>query len=324
MILMTAFLFLHILKSARKVLVMKSKFFLFCLFFLLTLSKAQADYFIAKEKSKETHLWLDSYQNEGYLFNKGDDQVLRLTRQTSPKEKQMNYLFKATEENQTEEKFVIEFKKKGQDLQAIILSSAGKIQKKQVFKKAKSEIHTFQTEDMHFENDKCILDYLDLRSVKNEKVLNRLHLINQSIMSYYNDYGCDYNPTDSENTQAAEKAKLKCKSEIHLFKNRFYGVNFYCVGEHKGETKRKNFHQLYDSQLKIEIKKTDFTDSDISGEDDNFGIMFGLSPVGLFLYYTEPNPKGEDYQSHIPFYNLKKSFEKWGKPKRYLRHLEVK
>lgn len=155
-------------------------------------------------------------------------------------------------------------------------------------------------------------------------------------MSYYNDYGCDYvkgknfdksnkpSSGDLESLPEQEKAKLKCKPEIHLFKNRFYGINFYCVGEYKGEIKRKNFHQLYDSQLKIEIKKSDFTDSDISNEDDNFGIMFGLSPVGIFLYYTESNPRGEDYQSHIPFYNLRKSFEKWGKPKRYLRHLEVK
>lgn len=312
---------------------MKYKSYLYSLIFISIALNAHADYYAAKMKDKEVHLWLNSYESEGYLYFKGDADVYKLNRILSDSKKQTSYEFNLIKEKKAEVAGLLDLKKKAQDLQGTIKlvdQKKSDILNFQIRKQ--SDVVQFETADMHIENSKCIFDTLDLRSVRNEKVVNRILAMNQKIVSYYSDYGCEYQtskevPAESsaaEKPESFQKAQLTCKSEIFLFKNRFYGINYFCQGSKGTVIKRKNFYQLYDTQLNIEIKKEDFTDSDIIEEDDNLGIMFGLSPVGLFLYYADSGEKFETYQNHIPFFSLRKNFEKWGKPKRYLRYFELK
>lgn len=315
---------------------------------LMTIYNAQADYYSAKTKDKDLHLWLDNYEAEGYLYYKSEAEVYKLARNISESKKQTSYEFKIIKEKTNEDVGKLELKKKGQEL----LGNAKFLDQKKLenltfLPRKQSDIIPFETTDIQAENDKCVLEILDLRSIRNEKVVNRILLMNQKVMSYFSEFGCEYltqkevlekkevdkkvgdskitNETIKEfSDKSGDKAQLACKSEVFLFKNRFFGINYYCQAVKKSTVKKKNFYQLYDTQLNIEVKKEDFTDSDVIGEDDNLGIMFGLSPVGLFLYYSDDAGKFETYQNHIPFYNLQKSFEKWGKSKRYLRYFELK
>lgn len=339
MMLVTALFFFSILFENGRSNIMKNFFKLLILLLLVRGYDARADYYTAKLKDKDIHLWLDNYESEGYLYFKGEAEVFKLNRVILDSQKQTSYEFNLVNEKKSVGVGKLDLKKKGQELVGSLKFSTQKkadvisfIQRKQ------SDILPFETTDMHVENDKCVFDILDLRSVRNEKVVNRILLLNQKVVGYYNDYGCEYlNQKESQpqkksteqndipvSSDSIEKAHLSCKSEIYLFKNRFYGINYFCQGSKNGVIKKKNFYQLYDIQLNIEVKKEDFTDSDVIEEDDNLGIMFGLSPVGLFLYYADAGERFETYQNHIPFYALKKNFEKWGKPKRYLRYFELK
>ena len=152
-------------------------------------------------------------------------------------------------------------------------------------------------------------------------------------MSFFNSYGCLYTSQKVNNLteQKENKTKLnelRCEPQILLFKKRFYGINFFCKGILKSESDDKvetrNFYDLYDSELKAEITKQDFTNSDIKKFDDSQKIEFGLSPVGLFLYYLEPSQKQIYPIQYLPFYDLRKNFEFLGKSKRYLRQFELR
>lgn len=334
MILVTAFLFLPILiGNLQGFIRMKYSLLTSFLVFMLISLNVRADYYAAKTKDKEVHLWLDSYESEGYLYFKGEAEVYKLNRIISDSKKQTSYEFNMTKEKKAEVVGQLDLKKKAQDLQGSIKFTGQKKSDTLNFQiRKQSDVVQFETADMHIENSKCVFDTLDLRSVRNEKVVNRILSMNQKIVAYYSEYGCEYQTSKeatveslaADKPESVEKAQLNCKSEIFLFKNRFYGINYFCRGSKGVAVKKKNFYQLYDTQLNIEIKKEDFTDSDINEEDDNLGIMFGLSPVGLFLYYADAGEKFETYQNHIPFFSLRKNFEKWGKPKRYLRYFELK
>lgn len=321
---------------------MSLRLILIAIFFGFLSQNSLAEYYVGKIKNKEAHFWINDYQSEGYYFLKGDKDVFHLLRQAEEERKQLNFTFKVISEADDSLIASIELRKKGNGFVGKWLSLGASDKGNFYFnlEQKNSEVETVKTKEIAFTNENCELEYLDLSSIKDEKLLNRIFLINQQIMSHYNDYGCKYLEQSKEKILAQKnsnsfdgvdvnqaKNKLRCKSEIFLLKKRFYGINFYCEGIPKGQNatiKKRNFIQLYDKQLKVELKKEDFTSSDINEEDDSLGLMFGLSPIGLFLYYSEPTEKLISYQRHIPFYGLKKNFEKWGTPKRFLRHFELK
>lgn len=192
-----------------------------------------------------------------------------------------------------------------------------------------------------YSNQKCDFMYVDQSNLSDKLFFKRLVSINQRILESFSEWGCDLDEkivTSKEGQTAGNevdpkqlvKNELSCDVQALVFNNRFLATNVKCIGQLSNEskselqTKEKNFYEIYDSHLKLIVKKADITDSDLVDEDDSQMIEFGLDPVGLFIYYADPKIDKINYKKQISFYHLKKKFEQIGQSKPYLRNFEIK
>ena len=192
-----------------------------------------------------------------------------------------------------------------------------------------------------YSNKKCDFLYVDQSNLSDKLFFKRLVSINQKILESFSEWGCELDEKmiavkeveavgNEADVKQSIRNQLSCDTQALVFNNRFLATNVKCIGQLSNESKlevqtsEKNFYEIYDSHLKLVVKKADITDSDLIDEDDSQMIEFGLDPVGLFIYYAEPKADKISYKKQISFYHLKKKFEQIGQSKPYLRNFEIK
>ncbi len=177
-----------------------------------------------------------------------------------------------------------------------------------------------------YNNEKCSFKFIDLNQVNNIYLFKETSFLISEVMDAFKDYGCDYLKSSRVSEMNESLNQLVCENETLLMKERFYGISFMCRANLANSTdfKYKVFSIMFDKNLKARIAKNDFTDSDISAEDDSRHLEFRLTPVGLGLYSTDLHENKEEYLRIIPFVDIKKNFRIWGKPKRYLNNFSLK
>lgn len=177
-----------------------------------------------------------------------------------------------------------------------------------------------------YNNDQCSFRFIDLHEVKDIYLFKEMSFLISEVMDVFKDYDCDYLKSNRAPEMNANLNQLTCDNEVVFLKKRFYGVTFICKASmaKSNEFKYKVFSLIFDKTLKARVSKKDFTESDIIAEDDSRSLEFRLTPIGLGLYSADLMENKEEFVKIVPYFDLKKHFAIWGKPKRYLSHFALK
>ncbi len=291
------------------------------LFYLVTATlsaHALGGYFSAKIKNKEYHFYIGP--TSSYFYQKGEVQTYFLKKEIVLGTVRTFEIFEKTQAGSEVGKIQISD-------DAIDVFELNQIKTKNIkFKKLNYQIEPITLTKQIYNNDKCSFKFVDLNDIENIYLFKEVTFLISEIMDVFKDYDCDYLKSSRSNEMKVDLNQLTCENEIFLMKNRFYGINFMCkAGMAKGKNfKYQVFSTIYDKTLKARVEKSDFTASDISSEDDSRNLDFRLTPVGLGLYSADLHENKEEYLRIIPYFNLKKNFSVWGKPKRYLSNFSLK
>ena len=286
---------------------------------MFTLSaQALEGYFSAKIKNKDYHFYIGP--NSSYFYQKGGMQTYFLKNEILLGTVRTFDIFEKTQAGSEVGKMQI-----SGDIIDIFELNQIKV-KKVKLKNLKIQIEPITLSKQIYNNDKCSFKFVDLNDIENIYLFKEVSFLISEIMDAFKDYECGYLKSSRSNEMKDGLNQLTCENEIFLMKNRFYGINFMCkAGMSKGKSfQYQVFSTIYDKTLKARVEKSDFIASDISAEDDSRNLNFRLTPVGLGLYSADLHENREEYLRIIPFFDLKKNFRAWGKPKRYLSNFSLK
>lgn len=288
------------------------------LFTKILSAQALGEFYSAKIQGKEYHVFVGLL--DSYLYQVGSSQTYFLKKEillgTIKK-------FEIFESNQRD-KSVGYVSIAGHELESFELNQIKA--KKVKIKKLNLPVEQIILPKQIYNNDKCSFQFIDLVEVKNVFLFKELAFLISEVMDAFKDYECDYLKSSRSKEMKSELNQLVCANETILLKNRFYGITFECKASMAKSSSYKHqvFSIIFDKSLKARVSKADFTDSDITAEDDYRNLAFRLTPAGLALFSTDMLENKEEYVRIIPYFDIKKHFSIWGKPKRYLSFFVLK
>lgn len=295
------------------------KFILFIVFAnILSAQAALGGYFSAKISGKEYHFYIG--QSGSYVYRLGESQTYFLKKEILLGTIKTFEIFETSQLGQAIGKVKIS----DQLLEDFELNQ---IKAKNVkLKKLNFPIEQITLTKQVYNNEKCSFKFIDLNDIENIYLFKETSYLISEIMDVFKDYECDYLKSSRSKEMDDKLNMLICENETVFYKGRFYGVSFMCKASMAKTTEYKYqvFSVIFDKTLKARVLKTDFTASDISAEDDYRNLDFRLTPVGLGLYSTDLLQNKEEYLRIIPYFDIKKNFPVWGKPKRYLNYFSLK
>jgi len=292
----------------------------FLLVFIYTLSAtALGEFFSAKIGSKEYHLYT-GYGSASYLYARGSAQTYFLKKEILLGTIKTFEIFESNQRDKPNGTLKIADGK----LESFELD--GTKAKNVKIKKLNLPVEIIPLTKQIYNNDKCSFRFVDLSNVEDMYLFKEASFLISEVVDAFKDYDCDYLKSSKSDEMKAELNQLSCDTETLLLKNRFYGITFTCKANMAKSTSYKYqvFSVIYDKSLKARVKKSDFTASDITAEDDYKDLEFRLTPVGLGLYSMTPLESKEEYIRIVPYIDIKKHFTIWGRPKRYLSNFAVK
>lgn len=294
------------------------KTIVFTLFIYILPAFALGGYFSAKISGKDYHFHIG--QNVSYLYQVGDSKTYFLKNEMLLDAVKSFEIF---EPGKIEASVgIIKINEK-----SIVRFELNKTQAKNIkLKKLTLPVEAIVFTKQIYNNDKCSFKFINLNDIENIYLFKEVSFLISEIMDSFKEYECDYLKSNRSTDIKENLNQLVCDNETYFLKERFYGINFVCRGSlaQAKDFKFQAFSVIYDKILKARVLKTDFTSSDISAADDYRNLDFRLTAVGLGLYSSDMLQNKEEYLRIIPYVDLKKNFNVWGKPKRYLSNFSLK